>query len=91
MVLHDLNLAARYSDEIIALRDGAVVASGTPAEVVTSTLLREIFALDARVVTEESGIPLVIPSGGRRVRPFSPRAFPPRSRGPNAPVKRSAS
>lgn len=64
MVLHDLNLAARYADTIITMRDGRVVASGTPAEVLTPELLREAFDLEA-VVTEDpvSGGPLVVPVG----------------------------
>ncbi|WP_431871424.1 ABC transporter ATP-binding protein [Nocardiopsis eucommiae] len=64
MVLHDLNLAARYADTIITMRDGRVVASGTPAEVLTPALLREAFDLEA-VVTEDpvSGGPLVVPVG----------------------------
>ncbi|PWV55469.1 ABC transporter ATP-binding protein [Nocardiopsis sp. L17-MgMaSL7] len=64
MVLHDLNLAARYADTIITMREGRVVASGTPAEVLTPQLLREAFDLEA-VVAEDpvSGGPLVVPVG----------------------------
>lgn len=65
MVLHDLNLAARYAGRIVAMRDGAVVAAGAPADVLTEELLREVFDLEATVVTDPvAGTPLVVP--GRR-------------------------
>jgi iron complex transport system ATP-binding protein len=64
MVLHDLNLAARYADRLVAMRDGKVIASGTPAEVLTEGLLAEVFDLDAKVIEDPvAGTPLVIPIG----------------------------
>ncbi|RNL78346.1 ABC transporter ATP-binding protein [Nocardioides marmorisolisilvae] len=64
MVLHDLNLAARYADHLIALRGGAVVAAGPPAAVVTEQLVRAVFALESLVITDPvSGTPLVVPQG----------------------------
>lgn len=64
MVLHDLNLAARYADRLIAMRDGRVVCEGTPAEVVTAERVREVFGLSARVITDPvAGTPLVVPIG----------------------------
>jgi ABC-type cobalamin/Fe3+-siderophores transport system ATPase subunit len=61
-VLHDLNQAARYADHIIAMHDGAVVATGTPSEVITEELLESVFGLDARVIPDpESGSPMVVP------------------------------
>jgi iron complex transport system ATP-binding protein len=66
MVLHDLNLAARYSDRLIAMKDGRIVASGPPAEVLTERMLAEVFGLEARVVPDPvSGSPLVVPIGSR--------------------------
>ncbi|MFJ4415068.1 ABC transporter ATP-binding protein [Streptomyces sp. NPDC088925] len=63
-VLHDLNLACRYGDHLIALREGRVVAEGAPAEVVTEDLVREVFAMDCRVVPDPvPGTPLVLPIG----------------------------
>ncbi|GHC83327.1 iron-enterobactin transporter ATP-binding protein [Nocardiopsis terrae] len=64
MVLHDLNLAARYADTVITMREGRVVASGSPAEVLTPELLRKAFDLEA-VVTEDpvTGGPLIVPVG----------------------------
>ncbi|WP_327089909.1 ABC transporter ATP-binding protein [Nonomuraea sp. NBC_01738] len=64
MVLHDLNLAARYADRLVAMRDGKVVASGTPHEVLTEELLREVFALDSKIIIDPvAGTPLVVPIG----------------------------
>ncbi|GAA1575497.1 ABC transporter ATP-binding protein [Actinomadura kijaniata] len=62
MVLHDLSLAARYADRLVAMRQGRVVAQGTPSQVLTEELVEEVFGLRARVrVDEETGAPLVIP------------------------------
>ena len=72
MVLHDLNLAARYSDRIIVMKDGAIVASGPPAEVITAELLLEVFGLQARVLVDEDGALLVAPISRRGARDASP-------------------
>jgi iron complex transport system ATP-binding protein len=62
MVLHDLNNAARYSDHVIALSAGTVFSSGPPEEVVTPELLREVFGVEADVVSDpRTGLPLCIP------------------------------
>jgi iron complex transport system ATP-binding protein len=64
MVLHDISLAARYSDHMVAMKDGEIVMEGTPDEVVTPALLKEVFGLDAHVVPEPTdGRPHVIPLG----------------------------
>lgn len=68
MVLHDLNLAARYSDRIIVMKDGEVVASGAPADVITAGLLLEVFGLQARVLTDDDGALLVAPTARKRAR-----------------------
>jgi iron complex transport system ATP-binding protein len=66
MVLHDLNLAARYAQRLVAMKDGAIVACGTPAEVLTEQLLADVFDLDARVMPDPvAGTPLVVPIGHR--------------------------
>ena len=62
MVLHDLNLAARYSDQLIVMQRGEVRAVGAPAEVVTESLLSRVFDLPAVVASDPvSGGPLVVP------------------------------
>lgn len=64
MVLQDLNLAARYADHLVALERGRVVASGTPHEVVTEALVRQVFGLESRVIEDPvTGTPLVVPIG----------------------------
>ncbi|GAA0510642.1 iron-enterobactin transporter ATP-binding protein [Saccharopolyspora subtropica] len=67
MVLHDLNLAARYADRLVAMKDGAIVAEGEPGAVLTEDLLAEVFGLHARVIPDPvAGTPMVVPIGGRR-------------------------
>ena len=64
MVLHDLNLAARYADHLVALSSGRVHAAGTPADVLTEGTVRAVFGLDSRVVVDPtSGKPLMLPIG----------------------------
>jgi iron complex transport system ATP-binding protein len=64
MVLHDLNLAARYADTLVLMARGEVLASGTPAQVITAENLKEAFGLDARIVTDPvAGSPMVVPIG----------------------------
>ncbi|GAC86040.1 ABC transporter ATP-binding protein [Gordonia paraffinivorans] len=62
MVLHDLNLAARYSDSLVVMKDGAIVMSGSPSKVIGPELLDEAFGLRAHVMTDPvSGGPLIVP------------------------------
>ena len=69
LVLHDLNQAARYSDHLVAMKHGAVVASGSPAEVITEELVADVFGLSTKVVVDEvSGTPLVLPIGRHHAR-----------------------
>jgi len=53
-VLHDLNLAAAYADEVVLLHRGARVAGGPPAEVLQPKLLTEVFEVPLRLVGEAS-------------------------------------
>ncbi len=69
MVLHDLNLAARYSDHLIVMRDGAILAQGHPRDVITADVLYEAFGLRAAVLDDPVGErPLVVPIGRTHVR-----------------------
>jgi iron complex transport system ATP-binding protein len=64
MVLHDLNLAARYADRLFAIKEGRLVAQGPPHEVVTAETVRDVFGLDCLVIDDPvSHTPLVIPRG----------------------------
>lgn len=63
MVLHDLNLAIRYSDNLVVMRDGDLFATGRPEEIITSELLKEVFELDATVIEDPVvGGPLIVPN-----------------------------
>jgi iron complex transport system ATP-binding protein len=63
-VLHDLNLACRYADHLIAMKAGTIVAQGHPGEIVTADLVQEVFGIECRVIGDpETGTPLVIPAG----------------------------
>ncbi|MDO7880828.1 ABC transporter ATP-binding protein [Salinibacterium soli] len=69
MVLHDLNLASRYSDQLVAMRDGRIHAVGAPVEVVTAELVREVFGLESRVIPDPlSDTPIVLPRGRHHVQ-----------------------
>ena len=69
MVLHDLNQACRYADHVIAMREGRIVASGPPSDVVTSESVRAVFGLECVVVADPvAGTPMVVPAApGRRL------------------------
>lgn len=69
MVLHDLNLATRYSDNLIVMRAGSILAQGHPRDVITAELLDEAFGLRAMVVDDPVGDrPLIVPIGRTHVR-----------------------
>jgi iron complex transport system ATP-binding protein len=62
MVLHDLNLACRYADHLVAMRDGSIHAAGSPVEVVDPALVRDVFAVSACVIEDPvAGTPLCLP------------------------------
>jgi iron complex transport system ATP-binding protein len=73
IVLHDLNLAARYADHVIALKAGQIVAEGASSSVITEQLVRNVFGLESRVVPDPaSGTPLIIPLGRHHADPKIP-------------------
>ncbi len=66
-VLHDLNHASRYADHIIAMKDGAVAAEGAPADVITESLVEEVFGMACRIIDDPvTHTPLVVPLGRPR-------------------------
>ncbi|MEH0973329.1 ABC transporter ATP-binding protein [Micromonospora sp. CPCC 205546] len=68
MVLHDLNLAARYADHLIALAAGRLYAAGEPAQVLTQECVRAVFGLESQVIIDPtSEKPLMLPIGRHHV------------------------
>ncbi len=64
MVLHDLNQAARYAHRLVVMSQGRVFSVGSPAEVITPEMLREVFGVEARILVDpESGLPYCLPLG----------------------------
>ncbi|HYC34061.1 MAG TPA: ABC transporter ATP-binding protein [Gemmatimonadales bacterium] len=61
VITHHLNLAARFADRIVLLAEGAVVAAGTPAEVLTAERLSAVFGWPVAVTTWSDGSPQVVP------------------------------
>ncbi len=66
MVLHDLNLAASCSDELIMLKDRAIRYAGPPREVMTPEILREVFSIESRITWSPEGIPYCMALGSTR-------------------------
>ncbi|MBU5675926.1 ABC transporter ATP-binding protein [Alkaliphilus sp. MSJ-5] len=61
MVLHDLNLASRFSDYMIAIHKGTIIEHGSPQKVMTTEVLKKTFQIDAEIVNEpKSGRPVCI-------------------------------
>ncbi|MBX3536675.1 MAG: ATP-binding cassette domain-containing protein [Chelatococcus sp.] len=54
VVLHDVNMAARFCDEILALHTGRLIARGTPAEIMTPEILKTIYGLDMEILSHPS-------------------------------------
>ena len=64
VVVHDLNLAAPYADNIVLFQKGAVVASGTPVQVLTKPILERTFGIMVEVSSHPTrNIPLIVPTG----------------------------
>jgi ABC-type cobalamin/Fe3+-siderophores transport system ATPase subunit len=71
-VLHDLNQACRYADEIIAMKDGAIVAQGAPEEIVTAELVDEVFGIGCTVIDDPvTGAPMIV--AGKPKKTFADR------------------
>ncbi|PTM56470.1 ABC transporter ATP-binding protein [Desmospora activa] len=70
MVLHDLNLAARYGDHLVAVRQGQVYAQGAPENILTPELAREVFGLECQIIPDPLfGTPMLVPQGQGRLLP----------------------
>ncbi|WP_431027194.1 ABC transporter ATP-binding protein [Lysinibacillus sp. LZ02] len=70
MVLHDLNLACRYADHLVAIHNRTVAVQGPPEQIVTAEMVQEIFNMEAMIEEDPFfGTPLCIPKGkGRYVK-----------------------
>lgn len=62
MVLHDINQAAQYSDYLIVMKNGEVVESGSPIDVMNEALFRNVFSIHAKIV-KENGVPTFTATG----------------------------
>lgn len=68
VVLHDLNLACRYADHIVAMKSGQIVAEGRPVDVVTEAVVKSVFGMTSRVVVDPiSDTPMIVPIGRHHV------------------------
>ena len=68
MVLHDLNLGARYADHLVALANGNIHIAGTPEHVLTEETVRAVFGVPSRILTDPtSGRPMMMPIGRHRM------------------------
>ncbi len=67
IVLHELNLACRYADHLVVMKDGAVVTAGAPGEVLTEEIVSDVFGMRCRVVPDPvSATPMIVPIGRHR-------------------------
>lgn len=65
MVLHDINMAAEYAHSLLALRAGEIVAAGSPKEILSTTLIRDVFGIESRVIEHPvTGQPMCLPIPG---------------------------
>ncbi len=61
-ILHDINLSIRYADHIFAMKGGNLIAEGSPKDVISADLMREIYGLDCSIITDPETLdPYVIP------------------------------
>jgi iron complex transport system ATP-binding protein len=73
IVMHDLNLACRYADHIIAMKHGTIVAEGAPAEVLDADVVSDVFGLSCEVLPDPvCGTPMVVPRGRHHTARMTP-------------------
>lgn len=74
LVIHDINIAAAYSDRIIAMKEGVIVADGTPSEIMRTDVLRRIYDMEMQVA-EVAGRHVALYFDGADEAAASPVAF----------------
>ncbi len=68
MVLHDINLSARYADYIFAINKGNLICEGIPSKVISEELIKEVFNLDCVVIQDPvSKTPMIVPKGRHKI------------------------
>lgn len=69
MVLHDINLSARYADYIFAINKGKLICEGKPSEVISENLIKQVFDLDCVVIEDPiSKTPMIVPKGKHHIK-----------------------
>ena len=66
MAVHDLNLASRYADRVIIMKDGRIFDAGNPSDVLTPENIRSVYDVDVEVVNSSRGNPHIVPIGSVR-------------------------
>jgi iron complex transport system ATP-binding protein len=61
VTLHQLDLAARFADEIIVLHEGGIYGIGKPQEMLTVEMLKDVYRMNVSVTIDDSGVPNVMP------------------------------
>lgn len=74
MISHDLNIAARYSDNIILMHDGTVYSAGRPSEVLTEENILAVYGVESRVIDEDGRPYIILKDGGAGSAPPDPGA-----------------
>ena len=67
VALHDINLAMRFTDRVIMLKDGAVYASGKPEDVITEKSLSDVYGISSEIVEGRDGLYVHVCGGVRNV------------------------
>lgn len=68
MVLHDINLSARYADHIFAMQGGQLIAQGRPCDIINEDLIHKVFDLSCTVINDPiSSTPFIVPKGRHHI------------------------
>lgn len=60
LAIHDLNIASMYCDQLVAVKNGAVVGSGTPATLLTSDFIEMVYEVKAEILQRKNGQPYIL-------------------------------